>query len=89
MYQAVLNGDLSVLSPKERIAVRFSQRMGTDPDELGNDDAFWSELKQHLTDAEIVELTHCTAAWMAMGRVAHVLGVDTVCSVGGPLEEAA
>lgn len=89
MYQAVLAGDLSSLSPKERIAVRFSQRMGTDPDALGNDDAFWSELKQHLSDAEIVELTHCTAAWIAMGRVAHVLGVDTVCSVGGPLEQAA
>lgn len=85
----MLDGDLSVLTDKERIAVRYSQRMGNDPDALPSDEAFWTELKQHLTDAEIVELTCCTAAWIAMGRVAHVLGVDTVCSVGGPLEEAA
>lgn len=89
MYQAVLNGDLDALSEKERLAVRFSQRMGTDPRGLGEDEAFWSALKGVMSDAEIVDLTHCTAAWMAMGRVAHVLGVDTACSIGGPLAEAA
>lgn len=89
MYQAVLNGDLSALSDRERIAVRYSQRMGQDPQGLASDEAFWAELKQHLSDAEIVELTYATAAWMAMGRVAHVLGVDMACSIGGPLTEAA
>lgn len=89
MYQAVLHDDLSGLTEKERLAVRFSQKMGTDPRGLGDDEAFWAQLKNVMTDAEIVDLTHCTAAWMAMGRVAHVLGVDGVCSIGGPLAEAA
>ena len=89
MYQAVLSGDLSSLSEKERLAVQFSQKMGTDPRGLGEDEAFWSALKRVMTDAEIVDLTHSTAAWMAMGRVAHVLGVDGMCSIGGPLAEAA
>ena len=89
MYQAVLNGDLSTLSERERLAVQFSQAMGQDPRGLGEDEAFWSKLKSVMSDAEIVDLTHCTAAWMAMGRVAHVLGVDAACSVGGPLAEAA
>jgi len=31
MYQAVLSGDLSSLSPKERVAVQYSQRIGEDP----------------------------------------------------------
>lgn len=90
MYQAVLSNDLSALSPKERVAVRYSQRMGEDPHGLAEDEAFWAELKSQMTDSEIVELTYCTAAWMGMGRVAHVLGTDLeACSVGGPLAEAA
>ncbi|KQM19499.1 carboxymuconolactone decarboxylase family protein [Novosphingobium sp. Leaf2] len=89
MYQAVLRDDLSGLTEKERLAVRFSQKMGTDPRGLAEDEAFWSALKAVMTDAEIVELTHCVAGWMAMGRVAHVLGVDGICAIGGPLEEAA
>lgn len=89
MYQAVLDGDLSSLSERERVAVRYSQRMGTDPHGLAEDEAFWAELKAQLSDAEIVELTYATAAWMALGRVAHVLGTDLACNVGGPLKEAA
>lgn len=89
MYQAVLNGDLSSLSERERLAVQYSQRMGTDPRGLSGDEAFWTKLKGALSDEEIVDLTYSTAAWMALGRVAHVLGVDTACSVGGPLESAA
>lgn len=89
MYRSVLDGDLAALSEKERVAVRFSQRMGNDPQGLAQDDAFWAELKAQLTDAEIVELTYATAAWMGLGRVAHVLGVDTVCTIGGPLTQAA
>ena len=86
MYQAVLENDLSTLSGRERLAVRYSQRMGTDPQGLAVDEPFWAELKTVLSDEEIVDLTYCTAAWMALGRATHVLGIDTVCSLGGPLE---
>lgn len=89
MYRAVLEGDLSALTARERVAVRFSQAMGTDPQGLAADEQLWAELHSHLSDAEIVDLTYSTAAWMALGRVAHVLGVDAACSVGGPLESEA
>lgn len=90
MYRAVLDGDLSALSERERLAVRYSQAMGTDPQGLAADEAFWAQLKAVLSDEEIVDLTYSTAAWMAIGRVAHVLGIDAAaCSVGGPLEAAA
>jgi len=88
MYRSVLDGDLAALSDRERVAVRFSQAMGCDPRGLAGDEALWAELHRHLSDAEIVDLTYSTAAWMALGRVAHVLGIDTACSVGGPLESA-
>ena len=33
------------------------------------------------TNAEITDLTYCTAGWMGMGRVAHVLGLDGSCDI--------
>ncbi|KHK91063.1 carboxymuconolactone decarboxylase family protein [Novosphingobium malaysiense] len=89
MYQAVLSDDLSVLSERERLAVRYSQRMGTDPRGLAADEAFWADLKAVLSDEEIVDLTYSTAAWMALGRVTHILGIDAACTIGGPLESEA
>ncbi|WP_245892281.1 carboxymuconolactone decarboxylase family protein [Novosphingobium guangzhouense] len=43
MYQAVLGGDLSGLTEKERLAVRYSQKMGTDPRGLPEGETFWAE----------------------------------------------
>ena len=80
-YQAVLAGDLSALSPAERTATIYAQRMGTDPQGLASDDAFWAEVKSHLTDAQIVDLTYCAAAWIGLGRAVHVLGIDTACTI--------
>ena len=37
--------------------------------------------KEVFSDAEIADLTYCIAGWMSMGRVAHVLGLDSNCSV--------
>lgn len=86
-YQALLADDLSLLDTRERLAARFAQRMGTDPRGLSADDAFWAEMKANLTDAEIVDLTYCTASWIGMGRVMHVLGMDSVCAL--PSQQAA
>ncbi|HMT44357.1 MAG TPA: carboxymuconolactone decarboxylase family protein [Chakrabartia sp.] len=80
-YQAVLANDLSALTDKERVAVIFAQRMGNDPQGLASDEEFWAEVKAHLTDAEIVDLAYCTACWIGLGRVAHVLGSDTACNI--------
>ena len=80
-YQSVLAGDLSMLDTRERLAVRFAQKMGTEPRSLSADEAFWTELKAVLSDSEIVDLTYCCASWIGLGRAAHVLGIDAACQI--------
>jgi len=61
-------------SEAERTAIEFAERMGRDPRSFEADEAFW--------DSEIVDLTLALASWIALGRVAHVLGTDPlVCAV--------
>ena len=80
-YKNLLEGDLSHLNTKELIAFKFATTMGTEPKQLSKDNEFWSEIKSTFTDAEITDLTYCTAGWMGMGRVAHVLGLDGSCDI--------
>lgn len=89
MYEAVLAGDLSRLTEREQLAVRYSQRMGTEPEALAADEDFWTEFKSQFTDEEIVDLTYSVAAWMALGRVTHVLGVDVACRLPTHEKQAA
>ncbi|QYU69699.1 hypothetical protein J4558_06090 [Leptolyngbya sp. 15MV] len=86
-YQAVLRGDDALLDPREAIAVRYARAMGEDPRGLAADEGLWRELKERLSDAEIVDLTYCIAAWMGLGRVTHVLGIDTACRL--PAQQSA
>ena len=46
------NSDL--LSPRERAAIRFAEKLAVDHRKV--DDAFWSEMRSHFSEAEIVEL---------------------------------
>lgn len=79
-----------VFSERERLAIEFAERFGTEPQALAGDEDFWARMNAAFSDAEIVDLAHCTAAWAGLGRVAHVLGFDTVCLAGlGPSKEAA
>jgi hypothetical protein len=55
--------------------------MGTEPKQLARDEKFWAEVKDVFTDAEITDLTYCIAGWMGMGRAAHVLGLDSNCTI--------
>ena len=41
-------------SAAEKLALRFSELMATDPDAI--DDAFYEELRAHFSEAEIIEL---------------------------------
>lgn len=80
-YQALLSGDDGKLTDKERVAVQYARAMGENPRGLAADEALWSELREHLSEAEIVDLSYCVAAWMGLGRVAHVLGIDAACTL--------
>ena len=46
--------DENGLTPREAAAVRLAERMARDPDEV--DDDFFSRLRRHFTDEEIVEM---------------------------------
>jgi|TARA_R100000501_G_scaffold17919_1_gene34976 alkylhydroperoxidase family enzyme len=75
-----------VFSERERLAIEFAERFGTEPKALSADDAFWTRMHDAYSDAEIADLANSVAAWVGLGRVAHVLGFDQVCL---PFAEAA
>lgn len=68
-----------LFTPRERIAIEFAERFAQEPKVLSADEDFWSRAKALFSDAEIVDMAHCAAAFMGLGRVAHVLGFDNVC----------
>ena len=67
----------SEYSVREKLAAEYAERFGCSPQELGYDEEFWDRFKAHYSDAEVVDLTYVIAAMVALGRVAHVLGLDT------------
>jgi alkylhydroperoxidase family enzyme len=86
-YEAIGDWRTSPLfSERERIAIEFAERFGTEPKSLAADEGFWTRARAAFTNEEIVDLAHCTASWVGLGRVAHVLGLDTVC-MNAPAEE--
>lgn len=68
-----------VFDARERIAIEFAERMSEDPRGFEEDEPFWTRLHGQYSDAEIVDLTLCCGAWIALGRVTHILQLDTVC----------
>lgn len=87
-YEQVANWRTgSAFSDRERLAIEFAERFAEEPQVLSQDEGFWTRMHAAFGDAEIVDLAHCVAAWIGLGRVAHVLGFDTVCLM--PSAEAA
>ena len=79
-YAAVTEWRTSPLfSPRERTAIEFAERFAKEPNTLASDEDFWTRAHQLFSDSEIVDLAHSVAAWVGLGRVAHVLGFDSVC----------
>ena len=86
-YDAIGNWrEFALFSERERLAIEYAERMGLDPQSLPGDEAFWSRMHAAFDDREIVDLSLSVASWMGLGRVMHVLGLDTVCM---PLHQAA
>jgi alkylhydroperoxidase family enzyme len=69
----------SLFSPRERLAIEYAERMGEAPKGLAHDEAFWAAMHTAFSPQEIMDLTLCIGAWMALGRTVHVLGLDAVC----------
>jgi alkylhydroperoxidase family enzyme len=68
-----------LFSERERLAIEFAERFAQEPKVLAEDEDFWAKARAAFADGEIVDLAHSVAAWVGLGRVAHVLGFDTVC----------
>jgi alkylhydroperoxidase family enzyme len=71
----------TIFSERERLAIDYAERLGTDPIKVAYDEDFWTQMKNAFSDDEIVDLSYCVAAWMGLGRVTHALGFDSVCAV--------
>lgn len=65
-----------LLTPRERAAVRFAEKLAVDHHKV--DDAFWSELRRHFSEAEVIELVLHTTLCLGLGRFNEIIGLDPV-----------
>ena len=69
----------SLYTDRERLATEYAERFATD--HLNIDDAFFERLRQHFSDAEVLDLSVTIARHMAFGRITQVLHVDLACPI--------
>lgn len=80
-YREITNWRGSALyNEREKIAIELAERMGLNPAPLPHDTEFWIRARSAFRDEEIADLVISIGAWIAGGRVLHVLGLDTVCA---------
>ena len=63
-----------LLSPRERTAIRFGDRLAVDHHKV--DDALWAEMRRHFSEAEIIELVAHTTLYIGFGRFNEIIGLD-------------
>jgi alkylhydroperoxidase family enzyme len=61
-------------SEPERLAIAYAERFALDHQSI--DDSFFDDLRAVFTDAEILDLTICLCAFLGLGRLLRVLGID-------------
>jgi alkylhydroperoxidase family enzyme len=69
-------------SGAEQIAIEYAERFALTHLEL--DDEFFTRLREHFSDADILDLTICIADFLAFGRLTEVLRLDQECSLEFP-----
>jgi alkylhydroperoxidase family enzyme len=72
--QAINDETSPLLSPRERAAVRFAERLAVDHHKV--DDALWAELRVQFSEAELIELAMHTTLFIGLGRFNEVIGLD-------------
>ncbi|PYM96640.1 MAG: hypothetical protein DME04_01440 [Candidatus Rokuibacteriota bacterium] len=63
-----------LLSPRERAAIRFAEKLAVDHRKV--DDALWSEMRRHFSEAEIVELVAHATLYIGFGRFNEIIGIE-------------
>jgi alkylhydroperoxidase family enzyme len=66
-------------SEREQLAIEYAERFALDHTNL--DDDFFTRLRAAYTDAEVLDLTVCIGAWIALGRTMSVLRIDSSCRI--------
>lgn len=79
LYAHVEDPEAGDYSEAERLAIEYAERYALD--HLSLDDAFFDRMREHFTDAEILDLTICIGNWLAFGRLNQVLQLDVICDV--------
>ena len=69
-------------SDAEQLAIEYAERFALAHLEL--DDEFFARLREHFSDADILDLTICIADFLAFGRLTEVLRLDQECSLEFP-----
>lgn len=62
------------LSGRERAAIRFAEKLAIDHHKV--DDALWAELRQHFSEAEVIELVAHTTLFIGFGRFNDIIGLE-------------
>ena len=72
---AAINDETSaLLTPRERAALKFAEKLAVDHQKV--DEALWSELRDHFSEAEIIELVAHTTLYIGWGRFNEIVGID-------------
>ena len=72
---AAINDESSdLLSARERAAIRFAEKLAVDHQKV--DDAQWTEMRGHFSEAEIIELVAHTTLYIGFGRFNEIVGLD-------------
>jgi alkylhydroperoxidase family enzyme len=66
-------------SAQERLAIEYAERFALDHTNI--DERFFARLREQFDDGEILDLTVCLAAFLGLGRVLNVLGIEETCLV--------
>ena len=67
-----------MLEPAEALAVRFAEKVATDHRTV--DAAFRAELREHFSDAQVVELGMMIGQYISFGRLLVMFYNDTAAS---------
>lgn len=59
---------------RQRLAIEYATRFATDHGSI--DDELFTRLRAHFSDAEVLDLTMCIAAYLGLGRALAVLGIE-------------
>ena len=64
---------------RQRLAAEYAERFATD--HQGIDDELFGRLRSAFTDAEILDLTLCSAVFVGLGRTLEVLQITDSCAI--------